>query len=203
MAFSTFGGLKTAIEDWCYDSSAITGYLDDIVTLSQAYLNRRLRCREMITQATLTISSGLFTIPTGYLQWRSLVQVTSPRRRLQFITYDKADDLYPDRPAGLANHFTIIGSSIRAFPTPTTSLELTYYAALSAPASDSATDWLLTKMPNVYLNAGQMFAAEFLKDDAEMQKQAAILDIYIAMLNSEDDAAELAGAGSLPAGPTP
>jgi hypothetical protein len=195
MAITNYGELKTAIRDWMFADADITSNAEDFVTLAQSYLNRRLRCRDMITQATLTISSELFALPSDYLQWRNLVEVASLRRPLSYITQEEADEIYPDRPSGLGVNFTIIGSNIRVYPTPANDLELTYYARLGAFASDAATDWLLTKFPNLYLAAGCMMAAEYLKDDGEAQKQLAIVDMYVSLLSAEDDLGEMSNAG--------
>lgn len=193
MAISTYGELKTAIGSWAFDSgSAINA--GDMVTLAQGYINRRLRCRSMITQADISVSSGLYALPSDYLQYRLVVEKASPRRKLGFITMDKADESYPDRPSGLGIHFTIIGSNIRVFPTPSNDIELTYYARLAAMTNDDDTDWLLGRCPNLYLAAGQMYVADFLKDNAEAAKQKAVVDLLIDDIHAEDMASEFANA---------
>jgi len=195
MAITNYGELKTAIQAWQYDAGDISTYAADIVTLAQGFLNRRLRCRQMITQATITPTAGLFTLPTDFLQVRHVAELYgTSRRALRYITLEQSDRRYPDREAGTGGFYTIIGSSLRVFPTITNDIELTYYGALAAFASDGATDWLLTRMPNLYLSTGAMYAGELLKDDSEVQKQAAIVDMYISMMNAEDDGAEMADA---------
>jgi hypothetical protein len=196
MAITNYGELKTAIRDWMFADADIASNAADFVTLAQGYLNRRLRCRDMITQATLSIDvNNLFALPSDYLQWRNLVEVASLRRPLSYITQEEADEVYPDRPSGLGVNFTIIGSNIRVYPVPANDLELTYYAHLGAFPTDADTDWLLTKFPNLYLAAGCMMAAEYLKDDGEAQKQLAIVDMYVGMLSAEDDLGEMSNAG--------
>ena len=192
MSLSTYGQLKTAIQNWQYNAGTLTAEAADLVTLAQGYINRRLRCRQMVTTTDLSPTSGVFTIPSNYLQVRSVVELDTYRRPLQYIAPEKADAFYPYRESGEGRHFTIVGSSLRVYPTVTNDIELTYYAALAAFTDDADTDWLLTRFPNLYLNAGQMYAAEFLKDDAEVSKQAVIVDQYIGMLNAEDDGAEWA-----------
>ena len=204
MAITNYGELRTAVQSWMFDAGDVGTNAADMVTLAQGYLNRRIRCRDMITQSNITPSSGLFAIPSDYLQVRHVVELYGTSRRpLNLITLEKADRIFPDREAGLGQFYAIIGSNIRVFPTITNDIELTYYARLGAFASDAATDWLLTKFPNLYLSAACMYAAEFLKDDAEVQKQAAIVEMYVSMLNAEDDAAELADASFMAEGYNP
>jgi hypothetical protein len=203
MAITNCGELKTAIRDWMFADADITSNAADFVTLSQGWLNRNLRCREMITVADITIGSGVYALPSDYLQYVHVVEKASTRRPLTFISQTEADRVYPSRPSGLGETFTIIGTNIRVFPTPSNQIELTYYAKLGAFASDSATDWLLTKLPNLYLSAGCMFAAEYLKDDAEAQKHLAIAQMYVDQLKAEDDANILYGAAYFGDSPTP
>lgn len=204
MAITNYGELKTAIRDWMFADADITSNAADFVTLAQGWLNRNLRCREMITVGNISIGSGVYALPSDYLQYVHVVETgSSIRRPLTFISQTEADRVYPSRPSGLGECFTIIGTNIRVYPTPTNQIELTYYAKLGAFASDSATDWLLTKLPNLYLSAGCMFAAEYLKDDAEAQKHLAISQMYVDQLKAEDDANILFGAAYFGDSPTP
>jgi hypothetical protein len=202
MAITNYGELKTAIGSWAFDSgSAINAA--DMVTLAQGYLNRKLRCRDMLKQSDLTISSGLYTLPADYLQYRLLVEKSATRRPLSFISMDRAEQIYPDRPSGLGIHWTIIGTKIRVYPTPSNQVELTYYGRIAAFSADSDTDWLLGKLPNLYLSCGQMYVADFLKDTAEAAKQKAVTDQYIDDLMAEDMASEFANAEGYTGGLTP
>jgi hypothetical protein len=203
MAITNYGELKTAIRDWMFADADITSNAADFVTLSQGWLNRNLRCREMITVSDITIGSGVYALPNDYVQYVHVVEKAAIRRPLTFISQTEADRVYPSRPSGVGENFTIIGTNIRVFPTPSNQIELTYYAKLGTFANDAATDWLLTKLPNLYLSAGCMFAAEYLKDDAEAQKHLAIAQMYVDMLKAEDDANILYGAAYFGDSPTP
>ena len=204
MAITNYGELKTAVQTWMFDAGDIAASASDMVTLAQSLLNRRIRRREMITQSDITPTAGLFALPDDFLQVRHVAELNGTRRKpLKLITLEQSDRIYPDREAGIGTHYAIIGSNIRVFPTITNDIELTYYASLAAFSSDSATDWLLQKFPNVYLSAACMFAAEYIKDDNEVQKHMAMLDMYVSMLNSEDDAAEFADAEFMAEGMIP
>lgn len=203
MSITNYGELKTAVQEWLYDNSSVTAYASDFITLAQGYLNRVLRCREMVTQTDISISSGLYALPADYLEWRHVVEKASIRRPLNFISLASADNMFPDRPSGLASHFTVIGSNIRCYPTPTNDIELTYYAKIAALSADSDTDWLLTKMPNLYLSTSLMYAAEFIKDDEEAAKHKGLADLYIEQIRSEDQMNTLANSPAYIDGITP
>jgi hypothetical protein len=190
MTINNYGELKAAIQTWMMDADEISGSLDVIVRLSQPYISLKLRAREMLHVADLTVASGEVTLPDDYVAPRRVVFTSgSTRLPLRQLTPDKADELYPDRPAGIPCHFAIVGNKLRLYPTvgEGTQVELTYYRKLAAFSKDEDTDWLLTGYPNVYLAAGQMYAAELLKDDAEAQKQAAVTDTFIAMINAQTE----------------
>lgn len=203
MAITNYGELKTKIADYMFDAGPIDTEAADIVTFAQGILNSRLRCREMVTTTDLSPTAGVFTLPTDYAMWRMVVEKASQRRPLEFLALEEAEEIFPDRPSGLGQYFTLYGSSLRVFPTISNDIELTYYQRLSAFANDAATDWLLDRYPHIYLCAGQMVAAEFLKDDAEYAKHAQSLQTYIDMLHGQDDLAEMSAVGLHIDGVTP
>jgi len=195
MALSTYSELKTEIANWMLDSAPeVAPQADVIVALGRVYINLKLRAREMITvDGTLVITSGEATIPTYYIAPRRVVFTSGARIPLKQMTPEQADLWYPYRPSGVPAHFTIIGSKLRLYPTPAdaTTVELTYYKGLEPMVNDGDTDWLLTKYPNIYLSAGQMYAAEFIKEDQEAQKQALITDTLVSMVNAQDEETDL------------
>lgn len=195
MALSNYGDLKTAIAKWMMDSGNVVddAIASDCVALSQALFNTRLRCREMLTTTDLSPTSNVFTLPDDYAQWDRVVEKASPRRSLHQISAEQADARYPHRSSGLGECFTIVGSELTVFPLISNDIELTYYQRIAAFSSETATDWLLTRYPHVYLCAGQMYAADYLKDAAEYAKHAQSLSTYIDMLSGQDDAALYAG----------
>lgn len=194
---NNYGELKAAIEEWMMASSEVSPQADLCIRLSQPYINMKLRAREMIAVDQIIVDSGQITVPDGFLAQRRVVYLDGDRRiPLKPLTMEKSDALYPYRPSGTPAHYAIIGNKIRLFPVPENGnvVELTYYTGLTAFSEDEDADWLLAKYPNLYLAAGQMYAAEFIKEDEEAQKQAAILDTFISMLNALDEQSEFGDA---------
>lgn len=201
-AITNFGTLKTAVADWL-DRSDLSGVIPDFVTFATALFNYgaaesqtpALRCREMEVVDDLTPSSGVCALPSDYLQYRRVVEKSSPRRNLEFITPDQAEAFYPSRTSGPANHFTIIGSSLYTFPLASNDIELTYYGALTALSSDSDTNWLLTKNPQVYLRAAMVAAHDYLGEDGPLAKRMAQHNAFVAGMNHNSLMATYARAG--------
>jgi hypothetical protein len=90
MAITNFGQLKSSIRDWQQDATILDDIADDLVTLSQGYLNRFLRTREMVTQVDITPVSGLFALPSDFLQVRHVAELGSYRIPLKYVSMEGA-----------------------------------------------------------------------------------------------------------------
>jgi hypothetical protein len=195
MTIATYSDLTAAFPVWYLAKSDISVMADDLIDLSEAYFNKVLRCRQMETSTDLTPTSNVCTLPSDYLEYKRVVELASTRRALEYITEDAADLLYANRTSSLSNHFMIVGSSLTALPLSTNNIELTYYQAIPALSGSNTTNWLLTAMPNLYLHAGLMHAAEFYHDDQVLAKETALTARYVDILNEADNRAKFGNAG--------
>lgn len=208
MSISTYAELQAAIASNIARSD-LTAFIPDFIMLAENVLNygseeiEALRVREMETVSTVTMASGVGTVPTGFLQHIRAVEGTTSRRLLSYITPDAAEILYPTRSSGIPANFTIIGDSLYVFPLTDNSIEFTHYSAIPALSDSAPTNWLLTKAPGVYLRTSLLMAAEFIKDNEEMVKQAQMAKSLIAGLNRSDMVGKYARAGVTARGVTP
>ena len=193
-SISNYSELVTAITKW-FLAGDMSEDADEIIALAEAYFNVKLRLRQMETIATLTAVSNVYALPTDYIEYKRVVEKASTRRRLEFITEDAVDRLYPSRTSGLSNHFTIIGSSLYTFPLSSTDMELTYYAKIPGLSDANPTNWLLTAHPNLYLHACLLYAAELVKDDGKLSTESTFVQNYVDLLHSADNRAKFANAG--------
>ena len=134
-------------------------YYPDMIALFETEANRRLRVRQMEATATVTMTSGVGTLPTDYLAWREVIWPGSLHRVLQYVSRSYMEAASPDGASGFPSHFTIDGSSIYVMPVDSTSLTMHYYQKIPAIASAS-TNWLLTANPDCYLwgSLAELFA---------------------------------------------
>lgn len=173
------------------DRADLTTPMPDLVALAEHAIfyglegMEPLRCLDMETLDTITLTNGIGALPATYLQWRRVCEIVVPRRELEYIAPAGADQEYATRSAGLGNHFTIIGTNLYTFPLVQNTVELTHYAKPTAldSANPTAAAPLLAKYPGVYLRATCAMAAEWIKDDGESQKQLALLKAMIGGLN--------------------
>ncbi len=75
MAITNFTELLSAISNWHQRSYSSTSGWDSTrakegIAIFENCANRRLRVRQMESTSAITMTSGVGTIPTDYLQWR-------------------------------------------------------------------------------------------------------------------------------------
>lgn len=151
MAIGTYSQLQTAVLTWLdrTTDTDLTARVPDLIKLAESELNNILRVREMEATATLSPTSGLYTLPSDYLSYRNVTALTNPRASLEYATPEYLDWRYGDREQGSPALFTVIGGSIRLAPATPNDIELRYYKRLNI-ATDT-TNWLLTNNPDIYL----------------------------------------------------
>lgn len=202
MAITTFSELKSAIRNWNRDRDLST-YAEEFIALAEAYFNSELRVREMEEVADLTPSSNVCTLPSDYIEYITVVEKASTRRPLTMITKAVAEQYYPTRESGLSCHFMIVGSELTALPLSSNDIELTYFEQIPALSDANTTNWLLTKMPNLYLHASLMYAAEFVDDAEQIAKESAIVERFVGYLHAQDQRGKFGSAQMQLTGPTP
>lgn len=188
-----YGTLSAAVQSFMLGRTDLATPMADLVTIGESYIYdgidtlQPLRCRLMETISTITLTSGVGPLPATYLQWRRVVEVTSPRRELEWAAPAYFDQQYASRSGGPASVFTIIGSNLYVAPVTGSDIEMTHYAKPTALDStdDTSTNPILLAYPQIYLRACQAAACEWLKDWQEMQVQNQLLKGSIYAINRE------------------
>lgn len=193
----TYTELKNQIADFL-NRTDLDAAIPTFIALSEAQTERQLRVRQMLATATITIDSELETLPSDFLETRSLVLNTNPVRALNFRTIDSMAMFKASNPQqGTPTDFTVIGSNFQLLPAPDTSYSatLTYYQSIPRLSNTVASNWLLDKAPDIYLYGALINSAPYLKEDARIQTWATYYQGAIDALSTEDDRASTASAG--------
>lgn len=169
MAITNYTELKASVADWL-NREDLTAQIPDFITFAEARLNRTLRTREMLTRRRTTTTNGFIALPFDYLETYQLQlpsNATNTPEPLTFIGPDEAARFKATSMTGKTRYYTIIDGAFELIPTPSSSVELTitYYAKVPALSSTQATNWLLTKAPDLYLYATLANAAPYLQND--------------------------------------
>jgi hypothetical protein len=111
MSFSTYADLQSQVATWLARSDLTTN-IPDFITLFEAAAARKLRVRPMETSTTLTTSSGVAALPTGYLGFRRATWNGSTNVELTYKHPSMLKALYPTGSSGTPQDFTIEASSL-------------------------------------------------------------------------------------------
>jgi hypothetical protein len=192
-AFADLLDLQTAVIERVKNVS-IADVFPQLVKLAEASFNRRLRCREQMTTASVVITSGTATLPTDF---EEIVGV-----------YDSSGYEFINQPVQslqqvqTRGYYAISGSSILAKNDET--LTLQYYAKLPT-ITDSMTDsnWLLQRHPGLYLYGVAFEAAKHLANPELAQAVGPILELEYQAVDAADASGRYARARVRVQGPTP
>ena len=166
MSISTYAELVTALTNWT-DRGDLTNRIPEFINICEARVNRKLRTREMQTEANVSLVAGTRTavLPSDFGELRRLYLDTSPIRRLEFMTPEDYWDRYVGTNTGKPCVFSIEGSSFVFGPIPDAAYtgKLLYYRKL--PALSSSAHGVFVDNPDLYLYGSLVAAEPFLKND--------------------------------------
>lgn len=203
-----YSELKTTVADYVARSD-LTAFIATSVELATAAFNhgtgemKPLRTRQMVTLTDLSPTSGVYTLPSDYLQYQRVVEKTNPRRELRYITPAQADQIYPFGEAGDSQNFTIIGSSLYSYPTSSNDIEMAYYQEIPNLSDAVTSNWLLAKQPNLYIHGCLFHVGMYLQDADLINRSASVVESMTTALNGSDAMSTYYGAGSIARGVKP
>lgn len=205
MALDDYTGLVDTVISYAFRSGddEFAAAVPTFIQLAESRINRTLRVAEMETAATITLTDGSGDLPADFLEARRLDHGSSPYGSLELVTPDFASDRYGVNPSGIARQFTIIGTTLKTYPSGTGDLTLVYYAKVPALTALAPTNWLLTKAPELYLYGSLVEAAPFMMDDARVQGWMTLFLGALKDLRSSDAMGRFSSARARTSGPTP
>ena len=192
-AFADFIDLQTAVVEHVRNPS-IADVFPRLVKLAEVGFNRRLRCREQISTATVTISGGAGALPTDMAEIIGVYDAAG----LEYI----AQPLQAVKVSQGRGYYAISSGNIVTRNDEDLTVE--YYANVPT-ITDSLTDsnWLLQKHPGLYLYGVGMEAAKYLRDVEAAQATSALLDMEYTAAAAQDEQGRYSRARVRVAGVTP
>lgn len=188
MALATYNDLQSAVASWLARTD-LTSVIPDFITLAEARINRALRVREMITEATGSVSAATLSVPSDFVETFTLTLDTEDDRPLEYRPAEDSQLRVAGTISGQPIWFTVIGSNFHFYPTPdgTYSYTLEYYAKVPALSSTLTTNWLLTKAPDLYLFGSLAEASAYLHEEEREAYWSAKFNAVKAALNGAEN----------------
>lgn len=192
MAITTYTNLQTAIADWLHRDD-LTTQIVDFIALCESTLQIKCKLVEFEATATVTITAGVGTLPTGFIGMRSVYWNDSLSQPLQYITPEQFDAMR-SWGEGDTYFYTISGTTIRTSNTETGSVIMTYNARFVPLSGSNASNAILANYPDAYLYGSLVQAFIFAQDDANAAKYSALFGNAIDRINENNEARKYAGA---------
>jgi hypothetical protein len=182
---TTYAEIQEEVAGWLQRDDLV-GRIPNFILMAEARLNSLMRVREMMTIATITLTSGAGSLPTDYLEHTRVYANSSPVKILEQVDPDWAIEKYPDTGATTGQYFYILGSSIYTKPVVSSTLAMAYYQKIPALASNTTGNWLTTRAPQLYIYATCLEAAPFIDDDARAAVWGNLFEKGLAELHGND-----------------
>ena len=206
-AITDLGTLKTAVSQWM-NRDDLSSVIPQFIQFAEKQIKQKLRIREMIKYTSVTISDGTAVPasgwPTDFVEviqaqlgnsTRDLLQYLSPAALLAFDDGSSGGQGTPKYFSILQNsgaeEFTIRPAADTAVSGAGT-IELTYYA-FSDLSSDSDTNIILDKHPEIYLYHALSNSSSYLVDDQRVALWTSLAQSAMTELLAESAATFYAG----------
>lgn len=184
---NSYATLQTAIGDYLARPDLST-FLPNFTQNAEGKLYKNLRLRAMETALSVTIASGVATVPNDYLELKYAYVDMTPVRFLKRATAEEIFSKYPVRSG--AEVPLLIGRSAGNFifgPYPAAyTIKGVYYARLASLSGSNTTNWFTSNAPDLLLYGSLLESAPFLKDDARLIAWKALYDDALKAVKDEE-----------------
>jgi hypothetical protein len=190
MAISNYTELKTAVANWL-DRDDLTDRIPEFIALAEARFNRILRLRSMevkYTADTVAAQRNL-ALPASYIQMRNFQVNTSPLTVLSYVTPEIYDRLWGGSTQGTPKFYTILANEVSLGPIPASvqEVEMLFYKKFDNLSASTATNWLITNAPDIYLYGAMLEAEPFIMNDERVPLWAQALQQGVSDLQEQDN----------------
>lgn len=194
MALSNYTDLKASVADWL-NRADLTAQVPDFIALAEARFNRELRVNSMLQRDQTIATTDYVNLPDDWLEHVSITVVGDKtiREPLVYVSNEVFNQLRLQNLTGTFRYYTIQDNKIALLPamsSGTTTLEIFYYGKIPALSSSVATNWLLSRAPDLYLFGALMAADVYLQNDERVPQWAAAVQMAMESLHKESERAK-------------
>jgi hypothetical protein len=152
MAIATYSDLLSEIDAYT-DRSYATSRKAVWVGNAEAKFNRKLTSsyRRLMDTTLTTDSTGLASLPSGFVGLRSIVRDVAGSTPLTQTSWGALIDLNPYELSEDATHYAIQGTYLKVSRVTEDDFLAVFDSKLTALSDSNSTNWLLALAPDVYL----------------------------------------------------
>lgn len=169
MAFNTYTTLSNSLAAWIARDD-LSSYIDDFVALGHERLAQEIRIRAIETALSVTISSGVATIPSNYLELKHAYIDGSPAYPLEIKDSGYVYERYPTRSATAKPRVIADdGASFVFGPYPDSNyiVKGVYFKKPTVLSGSTATNEWTDNVPDLLLWACLSETGPFIKDEKQ------------------------------------
>jgi hypothetical protein len=190
---TSYATLQSAVADFLHRSDLSTVDVD-LIDLAEKRIQREVRTPDMEKSYSGTISAGVISVPTNFLEWKLVYIDSNGVNRLQPKTLEWVFHNYPDRSGGLPKFIARAAATFEFGPYPDSDYTVkgVYYQRLTSVA----TSWnaLATTNPDLYLYAALAASAAYTNDDPRVPLWEQAYQMTRDAVNAEGKIQDISGA---------
>jgi hypothetical protein len=196
MALANYSDLKTTVANYL-GRSDLTSQIPDFISLAEIRLNRSLRIRQMLQNATAQTTGGDATVglPSDFLELRDIYIAGNPRITLSYLSPSAfSRDARADQ-SGRPVFYTLTGAEFVLAPLPDTNYTLTmlYFAKPTALSDANPSNVFMANAADALLYGALVEAEPYLMNDARIQVWSSYYQNALDSLNVADESSAYSG----------
>lgn len=191
MSISNFSELQAEVIDWSYRTD-LDSRIPNFIALCESDLQVRCKLVDFETSSTVTITSGVGSLPTGFSGMRAAYWQGDVTKPLKYVAPDRYDALTNE--SGDAVWYTITGSSIKVAPQGDGYVVMTYKARFTPLSTTNSTNVILTNYPDAYLHGTLLQLRTFTKDRQGMADELGLYEAAVKRIEIDNNQRKYAGA---------
>lgn len=188
---STYDELVAAVVDWSYRTD-LAARVPNFIALCEADMQVRCKLVELEGTASVTITGGVGSLPSGFTGMRSAYWDGDISRPLRYVTPDRFESYA--RESGQGTWYTITGTTIKVTPGTDGTVVMTYKASFTPLSGSNPSNVILTRYPDAYLHGTLLQLRTWCKDKAGMADAAALYEPAVERIITDNNQRKYAGA---------
>lgn len=185
-AIANYDDLIDKVQTLFLDRDDLAAEIPTFILLSEADMNRELRCPEMEDTYSFSVTSEDTPLPEDMLAMRAIYREASPDTPLKAMAPTALKQEYSGT-TGTPKAYSLVGGGIRVAPPPANEETLTmdYFAAIPNLSVEFASNWVLEKHPALYLHGTLFYAYMALDNEQKAQSHKFLFDSVLAAVNRQ------------------